>query len=121
MGRFLRTQTEAKDYAKAAGTQFVPASDTIEFPSDQPSIIAFLNDLVEGLVGEGAPAATRESYAARTLRVDDQFTALPLTQQLTLAALACEAAHKHLNGSRPARVLLAAAAPPAAPGAEDLV
>ena len=114
-GRFVRTQAEAKERAKAQGIKFDPERDAVDVPSKQADLVTFLNEMVADLVGAGAPAATQErhaqrvadSYTERSVAIDETFLALPISHQLTLATLAVEHARREL-AIKPADVQLVA-------------
>lgn len=100
-GRYLRTQDEAKARAKEQGIVFSPATDIDDVPTDAKGLIAYLNELVEGLsVYTPSPAPPVLAAAApeplHSVMVDEAFEGLPITHQLTLTALALENARAEI-------------------------
>ena len=97
-GRYLRTQDEAKARAKELGVQFMPASDIDDVPTDAKGLIAYLNELVEGLsVYRPSPVlAASAPEPLHSVAVDEAFEGLPITHQLTLTALALENARAEI-------------------------
>lgn len=100
-GRYLRTQDEAKARAKEKGITFSPATDIDDVPTDAKGLIAYLNELVEGLsVYNPSPAppalATSTPEPLHSVMVDEAFEGLPITHQLTLTALALENARSRI-------------------------
>lgn len=98
-GRYLRTQDEAKARAKELAAPFNPTSDFDEVPTDAKGLIAYLNDLVEGLFSGGTvpvPATDNVVPLHNSVMVDEAFEGLPITHQLTLTALALENARAEI-------------------------
>jgi len=97
-GRYLRTQDEAKARAKEIGVTFNPVTDIDDVPTDAKGLIAYLNELVEGLsVYTPSPTlAASTPEPIHTIVVDEAFEGLSITHQLTLTALALENARNRI-------------------------
>lgn len=122
-GRFVRTQAEARERAKAHGIQFNPEGDLVDVPGKQADLVVFLNTMVEDLVGAGAPLVTQQKANGHALSDDERFQSLPLSQRLDLAVTAIDAAHehiRHLDGVE-VRASPLPAPSPEPPGVDDLV
>ena len=96
-GHYLRTQDEAKTRAKELGLPFNPSTDIDEVPTDAKGLIAYLNDLVQGLAAgpRAAPAADALPLHSNAM-IDETFEELPITHQLTLTCLALENARARI-------------------------
>lgn len=95
-GRYLRTQEEAKARAKERGIAFNPVTDIDDVPTDAKGLIAYLNELVEGLSVYTPGTLARAPEPVHTIVVDEAFEGLPITHQLTLTALALENARNRI-------------------------
>ena len=104
---WVGTQADAKARSKERGGFF----DLVEVPTDKDGLIAYLNgmeapaelsrdEILHSNTPEAQEAAKRlmqpESYAAKSLRFEDEFAAMPLATQLHYAALAMENAREKL-------------------------
>ena len=99
-GRYLRTQDDARKHARDAGVPFNPDKDFDDVPvSPAADLVAYLNDLVEGLVSGGTlptPVVDNVVPLHSSVMVDEAFEGLPITHQLTLTALALENARAEI-------------------------
>jgi len=98
-GRYLRTQDEAKARARELGIAFSSVTDIDDVPTDAKGLIAYLNELVEGLsVYSPTPPVLAASAPEplHSVMIDEAFEGLPITHQLTLTALALENARSRI-------------------------
>lgn len=75
--------------------------ERVDLPDDSPGMLALLKShrwRTSAEAGQGAadPAPRGDSYAARSVAIEDAWDALPLARQLHFAALAMERARESL-------------------------
>lgn len=112
-GRWFATQAEATAHARRLNTRWGP----VDVPTEKPALLAWLaaqaapgpetllgpqGDIAQAIGAEPTPSNTAfvpdvptpESYAARSVALDEAFAALPLARKLDLAAQALEEARQ---------------------------